>query len=270
MDLRILGIAGGLALVLALLSPFMMGSSEKVEEFYRSAEALFSQADYEGAIVKYQEALEESTKWGVKTEIIDKDFQTLANFKIAVTYSRLAEQTGDVNHYETAIEFIEKVAPTATVPKHQEGLTYLWGHILYRTEQFDLAEAKFTQLIENFPNSIQVENAWYAIGQLNYKLKNYESSRSAFKEVLDGFPNSDFKDDAQHLIAQSFLNEGDWTQAYQEFDKINTEEFKNYPELQAEAMYKAAYCLNQLRDRLNEAIKQYTNFINTIYFRSSD
>ena len=270
MNPRILGIVGGFALVLGLLSPFMMDSSEKVEELYRSAEALFSQADYEGAIVKYQEALEESTKRGVKTEVIDKDFPTLANFKIAVTYSRLAEQTGDVNHYETAIAFIEKVATTATVPKHQAGLTYLWGHILYRTNQFDLAEAKFTQLIENFPNSIQVENAWYAIGQLNYKLKNYEASRTAFKEVLDGFPNSDFKDDAQHLIAQSFLNEGDWTQAYQEFDKINTEEFKNYPELQAEARYKAAYCLNQLRDRLNEAIEQYTNFINTIYFRSSD
>ena len=261
MNPRILGIIGGLALVLALLSPFMMGSSKKVEELYRSAEDLFSQADYEGAIAKYQEALEESTKRGVKTEVIDKDFPTLANFKIAVTYSRLAEQTGDVNHYETAIEFIEKVAPTATVPKHQEGLTYLWGHILYRTEQFDLAEAKFTQLIENFPNSIQVENAWYAIGQLNYKLKNYEASRNAFKEVLDGYPNSDFKDDAQHLIAQSFLNENDYTQAYQEFDKINTEEFKNYPELQAEAMYKAAYCINQLGDREDEAIERYTNFI---------
>ena len=58
--------------------------------------------------------------------------------------------------------------------------------------------------------------------------------------------NSDFKDDAQHLIAQSFLNESNYEQAYQEFDKIATEEFKNYADLQAEAMYKAAYCLNQL------------------------
>jgi len=219
----------------------MMGSSKKVEQLFQSAEDLYGQADYEGAIGKYTEALEESTKRGVKTEVIDKDFPTLANYKIAVSYSRLAEQSGDVNHYDTAIEYIEKVAPTATIPKHQEGLTYLWGHILYRTEQFELAEPKFTQLIENFPNSLFVENAWYAIGQLNYKLQNYEDSRQAFKAVLDGFPNSDFKDDAQHLIAQSFLNESNYEQAYQEFDKIATEEFKNYPDLQAEAMYKAAY-----------------------------
>jgi len=260
MNPRILGIIGGLALLVALLSPLMMGSSKKVEQLFQSAEDLYGQADYEGAIEKYAEALEESTKRGVKTEVIDKDFPTLANYKIAVSYSRLAEQSGDVNYYDTAIEYIEKVAPTATIPKHQEGLTYLWGHILYRTEQFELAEPKFTQLIENFPNSLFVENAWYAIGQLNYKLQNYEDSRQAFKAVLDGFPNSDFKDDAQHLIAQSFLNESNYEQAYQEFDKIATEEFKNYPDLQAEAMYKAAYSLNQL-GRDDEAIGRYTNFI---------
>ena len=260
MNPRILGIIGGLALVVALLSPFMMGSSKKVEQLYNSAEDLYGQADYEGAIAKYTEALEESTKRGVKTEVIDKDFPTLANFRIAVCYARLAEQSGDVNHYDTAIEYIEKVAPTATIPKHQEGLTYLWGHILFRTEQFELAEPKFMQLIENFPNSLSVENAWYAIGQLNYKLQNYEDSRQAFKSILDGFPNSDFKDDAQYFIAQSFLNESNYEQSYQEFDKIATEEYKNYPELQAEAMYKAAFSLNQL-GRDDEAIGRYTNFI---------
>ncbi|MDE0399414.1 MAG: tetratricopeptide repeat protein [Candidatus Poribacteria bacterium] len=260
MNPRILGIIGGLALVVALLSPFMMGSSKKVEQLYNSAEDLYGQADYEGAIAKYTEALEESTKRGVKTEVIDKDFPTLANFRIAVCYARLAEQSGDVNHYDTAIGYIEKVAPTATIPKHQEGLTYLWGHILFRTEQFELAEPKFMQLIENFPNSLSVENAWYAIGQLNYKLQDYEDSRQAFKSILDGFPNSDFKDDAQYFIAQSFLNESNYEQSYQEFDKIATEEYKNYPELQAEAMYKAAFSLNQL-GRDDEAIGRYTNFI---------
>ena len=260
MNPRILGIIGGLALVIALLSPFIMGSSKTVEQLYNSAEDLRGQADYEGAIAKYTEALEESTKRGVKTEVIDKDFPTLANYRIAVCYSLLAEQSGDVNYYDTSIEFIEKVAPIATIPKHQEGLTYLWGHILYRTEQFELAEPKFTQLIENFPNSLSVENAWYMIGQLNYKLQNYADSRQAYKAVLDGFPNSDFKDDAQYLIAQSFLNESNYEQAYQEFDKIATEEFKNYAELQAEAMYKAAFSLNQL-GRDDEAVGRYTNFI---------
>ena len=188
MNPRILGVIGGLALIVALISPFMMGSSKKVEELYYAAQALYEQADYEGAIAKYNEALEESKKRGVKTEVIDKDFTTLANFQIAVSYSKFAESSGDVNHYDTALEYVEKVAPTATIPKHQEGLTYLWGHILYKTEQFEVAEAKFHQLIDNFPNSLRVENAWYAIGQLNYKLKNYESFSYSFQQYSCGLP----------------------------------------------------------------------------------
>lgn len=260
MNPRILGIIGGLALLVALLSPFMMGSSQKVEDLYRAAETLYGQADYEGAIDKYTEALEESKKRGVKTEVIEKDFKTVANFQIAVCYSRLAEETGDVNHFDTALEYIEEVAPTATVPKHQEGLTYIWGHILFRKDQFELAEAKFNELIENFPNSLRVENAHYAIGQLNYKLENYEVSRTAFNSILSDFPNSEFKDDAQMLIAQSFLDEKLYEQAYPEFAKFATEEFKNYTELHAEAMYKAAFCLNQA-ERYDEALTHYTNFI---------
>ena len=257
---RVLGIMGGIVLCVGLLAPFAMGSSRVVGQLFRSAEDLYGQANYEGAIAKYTKALEESMKEGVNTAVIDKDFVTLVHYKIAVSYSRLAQQSGDWDHYETAIDYIEKVALTAFVPKHQEGLTYLWGHTLYQIEQFKQAELKFKELIEYFPNSLYIQNAWYAIGQINYKLQNYEASRQAFKAVLDGFPFSDFKDDAQQLIAQSFLNELNYEQAYQEFDKLGTEKFKNYPNLQAEAMYKAAYSLNQL-GRDDEAIQRYTNFI---------
>lgn len=257
---RISGIIGGIVLLIGFLVPFTMGSTENLQQLFKSAEELYVQADYEGAIAKYTAALEESTKEGVNTQVIDKDFTTLAHYKIAVSYTRLADQTGDVSHYKTAIDHIEKVALTASVPVHKEGLTYLWGFILYQTDQFKLAELKFKQLIEDFSESLFVENAWYMIGQSNYKLQDYEDARRAFKTVLDGFPDSDFKDEAQHLIATSFLTELNYEQAYLEFDKLMTEAFKDYPDLQAEAMYKAAYSLNQLGGD-NAAIERYANFI---------
>ena len=257
---KIFGIIDGIVLFIGLLVPFAMGSSENLQQLFNSAEELYIQADYEGAIATYTQALEESMKEGVDTEIIDKDFTTLVHYKIAVGYSRLADQTGDVSHYKTAIDHIEKVALTATVPKHKEALTYLWGHCLYRTAQYKLAELKFKQLIESFPDSLFVENAWYATGQSNYKMQDYEDARQAFRALLNGFPGSDFKDDAQHLIATSFFNESNYEQAYLEFDKLTTEAFKDYPDLQAEAMYKAAYSLNQLGGD-NAAIERYANFI---------
>ena len=262
MNIRILVIICALILVSILSSCTMtlVGSSVYVDQLYQSAEKLYTQGNYESALTKYNEALFESRKSGVSTEMIDRDFTTLVNFKISVTYSRLAEQTGNANHYYTAIQLIEKIAPAATIPKHQEGITYLWGHTLYRLEQYHLADAKFLQLIQSFPNSLQAENAWYAIGQWNYVVLNYEDCRAAFRNILVNFPTSEFKDDAQLLIAQSFLDEYNFEQAYKEFDKFATEEFKNYPDLHAEAAYKAAFCFYQL-DRHDEAISRYTKFI---------
>ena len=91
MNSRIWGIIGGLALVLALLSPYILGSSKKVEQIFEAAETLYEQNNYEGAIAKYNEALKESNKLRAKTETIDEDFITFVNFKIAISYVKLAE-----------------------------------------------------------------------------------------------------------------------------------------------------------------------------------
>ena len=160
MNARIWGIIGGFALVLALLSPYVLGSSKKVAQLFEAAETLYGQNDYEGAIAKYEETLKESNKLRAKTEAIDKDFKTLVNLKIATSYTKLAEQSEDANYYyEKALEHIEQATSTVKLAKHQEELTYLWGQILYKTGKLEQAAEKFTALIENFPNSRFVEEA---------------------------------------------------------------------------------------------------------------
>ena len=114
MNAKIWGIIGGVALVLALLSPLVLGSAQKVERLFEAAEALSERLDYEGAIVKYKEALKKSKKLGAKTERIDKDFTTLANLKIARCYYELAEDSSDVRHYQSALRHIEEVALDST------------------------------------------------------------------------------------------------------------------------------------------------------------
>ena len=157
MNPRVLTATALIALGFVLFWP--SGSSKKVERLYKDGEQLYSTENYEESIAKFEEALIESEKWGVKTAVIDKDFVTLAKYKIAVCYSKLAENTGDVNYFDQAVAKIEEVWPNAKVAKHMEGLTYLWGHVLYKQEKYELAEPKFEELIENFPNSIFVENA---------------------------------------------------------------------------------------------------------------
>jgi len=235
------------------------GSSQKVKTLFEEGEQFLAAKKYADAIGKYEESLAESQKPFVKTEVIDPDFPTLANYKIAFCYTQLAEQTGDLSKYDDALRIVEPLYAKATVPKHRELITFLWGYVLFKQQKFAEAEPKFREVIENFPNSIYLENAWYSIAQLNYQLKEYDKARSAYKALLDNFPNSEFRDDSQHLIGQSFLIEKNYEQAFRAFDVLT---YENFPEskLVPEAQYKAAYCLLQL-DRLEEAIDRYNRFL---------
>ncbi len=237
MNPRLWGIIGGVALGLALLSPLILGSSKKVETLFEDAENLYQRAAYEQAIAKYSEALKASTKRGVRTEVIDKDFTTLVNYKIARCYYELAEQSGDVNHYATAIAYIKNAFSRASVRKHQEELTYLWAQIFYKTEQLAAAVVKFTELRENFPNSRYIPEAQRVIARMT------DMWQSRF-------------DDAQAL-----LDEGDYHSAYQILnDLASGAALPDLTEREAELEYKAAYCLHQL-GKDDEALERFLTVI---------
>lgn len=244
MNPRIWGIIGGVALVLALLSPLVLGSSKKVEQLFKEAEKLHQRANYEEAIVKYRDALSAAKKFGANTEVIDEDFTTFANYKIAQCYYELAQQSEDVNHYATALGYVKEVFPNATVVKHQEALTYLWAQILYKTGQFELASAKFRTFIANFPNSRYVAAAQQAIEEMSDK----------DEDALPVPP--------RHLkAAQDLMDAENYEAAYQEFSKVlDYENLQNRPDIQAEAMFKTAYCLEQL-SKNSQALNRYLEFI---------
>ena len=178
MNSRMWGIIGGLALVVALLSPYVLGNSKKVAQLFEAAETLYENSDYEAAIVKYEEALKESNKLLARTESIDKDFTTLVNFKIAMSYVKLAEQSDDTNYYEKALEHVERADQTVKLAEYEEQLIYLWGYVLYKTGQQEQAIEKLTQLIENFPNSPFVEKAQETIAQIKEQLRDSEEKET--------------------------------------------------------------------------------------------
>ena len=202
MNERIWGIIGGVALLLALLSPLVLGNSKKVERLFEDAEALYERSNYEGAIEKYKKALKESNKSGAKTEHIDKDFTTLVNLKIAQCYYHLAEKTHDINYYKEALVHIEKVSSKAHVAEHQEELTHLWADILYKTGKLNSAESKFNQLIKNFPKSRWIPKALYIIGEIYYQQEKKEKALSTFQRLVNKFPHSEFTVKARRRIKE--------------------------------------------------------------------
>ncbi|MYB94357.1 tetratricopeptide repeat protein, partial [Candidatus Poribacteria bacterium] len=267
MNERIWGIIGGVALLLALLSPLVLGNSKKVERLFEDAEVLYEHSNYEGAIEKYKKALQESNKPGAKTEHINKDFTTFANLRIALCYYHLAEKTQDVNYYHDALAYITKVWQNAYVAKHQEELIYLWAETLYKIEDFEQAKTKFAWLIEKFPNSRWVAKALYTIGNINYQQQNYEEAKSTFQKLIDEFPNSEFKIEGERRIVE--IEQLFAVATKQSVENEMLSEVSDEPALippqpdsksQAKVMYDEASNLRQ-QGRIHDAIQHYTDLI---------
>ena len=99
MDKKIWGIIGGIALVLALLSPLVLSSTKKVERMFEAAEELYDHGQYERAIAKYNKVLKEAEKVGVKIETINVDFMAHVNYKIAGCLRLLNRIDEALQHY---------------------------------------------------------------------------------------------------------------------------------------------------------------------------
>ena len=250
MNSRMWGIIGGFALVLALLSPLVLGSTKKVKRLFETAEMLYEQNDYERAIVKYSEALNESNKLRAKTETIDKDFTTYVNFKIAMSYVKLAEHEDNPSHYEKALEYVEKAAQTVKLVEYEENLTYHWGHILYKTGQLEQALEKFRQLLDKFPNSRFAEKAQETIAQIDAQLHDTEESEEIVvnpTEIvplwindLSKFEAFNKKKNRMFLIANQLRAEKQYVKAaeqYEAFATINPSTGET-----AYALYWAGWC----------------------------
>ena len=259
MNARIWGIIGGVALVLTLLSPLVLGSAQKLERLFEAAEALYERSDYENAIEKYKEALKESKKLGTKTERIDKEFNTLANLKIARCYYELAEDSSDDRHYQDALTYISKVVLKAQAPKYQEELTYLLAEIFYKTGDFDQAASKFFELIEKFPKGQWRSKALYTIGDINFKQQNYDTAQKTFQKLIADFPQSEFKADAEQRIAKiKLLTEK--RKSSEESDSDNHDWFNHVPESQAKTMHDNARDFKQ-QGRFHDAYQLYADLI---------
>ena len=151
--------------------------------------------------------------------------------------------------------------PRITSPEGLERLKV--ANDLYNKGEYQKAREKFVRLTRVSASHIKLE-AWYKWGMCEYRLKNYRSARSSFRIYLDLCRQYEESPrlQAQFYIAESFLEQEnkDYAQAYLAFDRITTEEFRYNQDLQAQAMYKAAYSLKQLKV-YDEALGRYAEFL---------
>jgi len=238
----------------------------KIRALYEEGEKLYAQMKYKDAIAQFR-ALEMADESPDALKF-DPDFRNLARYRLALCYSKLAEQREDVNLYDESLRYVELAYRNAKRDKYREGATFLWGRVLFKMERYEEAEAKLSELIEGFPDSLFVEDALYSIAYINYRLSKYGEARKTFASLLDSNLSTTYANDAQRMIAQSFLVEQNYEQALKECEKLDAEEWR------PESLYKIAYCCSKLGrhedalKRYGELVKNYpdSHFVTAAYF----
>ena len=150
MDKKIWGIIGGIALVLALLSPFVLGSTKKVKEAFEEAETSYKEERYQEALDRYNKALEESKKLGVKTDTIVPDFQAYIHYKIAQCEQQLGNSNVALQRYR---EVIVNFPESRYVPDSYVGR----GDIYFDRKEYDAAIEEYKRALETIEDAGRIE-----------------------------------------------------------------------------------------------------------------
>ena len=146
MDKKIWGVIGGIALVLALLSPFVLGSSKKVERIFEDAETSYKEERYEHALEKYNKALEKSKKFGVKTGTIVPEFQAYIHYKIAQCEQQLGNSNVALQRYrEVIVNFPESRYVTDSYIGR--------GDIYFDREDYEAASEEYKRALETIEDA---------------------------------------------------------------------------------------------------------------------
>ena len=141
MDTKIWGIIGGFALLLALLSPFVLSSTKKVERIFEDAETSYKEKRYEDALERYNKALEESKKFGVQTDTIVPEFQAYIHYKIAQCEKQLGNANVALERYrEVIVKFPESRYVTDS---HVDS-----GDIYFDREDYEAASEEYKRALE--------------------------------------------------------------------------------------------------------------------------
>lgn len=99
---------------------------------------------------------------------------------------------------------------------------WFWsGYCYYQLKYYGQAVDAWTQLVNKFPeNNPKAAEAAFRNGDTYFKALEYEKATAAFNFVIERYPESDFAAPSQALVAQSYYNRRQFTDAIREYQKF--------------------------------------------------
>lgn len=230
----------------------------------------YGRRDYESAVLnyvsfinKFPSILYTEPPHGLDAKKPEKMDEAI--IKVLLSLRRLNRHYEISNHVSRFKKRFPKSKAVPLLDLYKTGLSSLYSE---RWDLLNLAQSLDQEAIKELEvedYEAAVDRSRIAAERRELARNTFEAARSAFEELsshplLNNAPYSEFKGESLYFLAKSYLIEGNYTRAYQEFDKIATAEYRNYPDLQDDVMYYTAYCLKQ-RAIYDEAFGRYSEFM---------
>ncbi len=163
---------------------------EKENALYLLGELYYSQEDYELALHRYLQLIEEFSS---------SDYIPAARIRVEQILTRLATED------EKYIEVFERYFPDS--PKLVD-VYYYWGSKYFQEGNLEKAAEYFYKLALKFPKNPKAPEALFTAGQIYMKLGKYADAAEVFKRLLNLYPRFPRRGEAYANVGVSMVNEG--------------------------------------------------------------
>ena len=219
---------------------------EKENALYLLGELYFSQEEYEKALHRYLQLIEDFN---------ESDYISAARIRVEQILTTLATED------EKYIEMFERYLPNS--PKLAE-VYYYWGSKYLEKGDLEKAAEYFYRLAVKFPEHPKAPEALYTAGQIYLKMGRYADAIETFKRLLDLYPRFDKKGETYTGIGVALINEGRPLEAVKFLEEALRKEAPNLSEYDKALIYMylgMAYeksgNLTKARDYLERARNQF-------------
>jgi tetratricopeptide (TPR) repeat protein len=110
-----------------------------------------------------------------------------------------------------------------------------FAEYLFKEKNFYYAITEYKRFIFHHSESVFINYANYKIGLCYKKIKKYKLAQKFFEKVLDNNPKDELKERAYFMLAQTYIDEGNFEAARFELDELM--QYSNSQEAISEAHY---------------------------------
>ena len=123
------------------------------------------------------------------------------------------------NRYSEALTVFNGVDDTFD---NKELLIFWLGEVYLKMNDYPQAQARYQELINQYPESAYLPQAYYSLGWSFFDQKKYTQARDIFERLVKEFPKHELSEDASLKLAQSLYDSGDYHGALNKFIRYLT------------------------------------------------